>query len=68
MSHHIHCNDDALDEDVFSAFPALRFDARLPKQWFHRYQHVYMWAMFPLLQLGFQVRAPPVRGCCLSPL
>jgi len=42
VSHHIHCNDDALDEDVFSAFPALRFDARLPRRWFHRYQHIYM--------------------------
>jgi fatty acid desaturase (delta-4 desaturase) len=55
VSHHIHCNDDALDEDVFSAFPALRFDARLPRKWFHKYQHIYMWATFPLLQLMFQV-------------
>lgn len=57
VSHHIHCNDEALDEDVISAFPVLRFDPRLPKHWFHQYQHIYMWAMFPLLQLAFQVRA-----------
>ena len=55
VSHHIHCNDQALDEDVFSAFPLLRFDARLPRRWFHRFQHVYMWALFPLMQLAFQV-------------
>ena len=55
VSHHIHCNDEALDEDVFSAFPLLRFDARLPKRWFHRFQHIYMWALFPALQLSFQV-------------
>lgn len=58
MSHHIHCNDEALDEDVFSAMPFLRFDHRLPRQWFHKYQHLYMWLTFPFLQLVFQVRAP----------
>lgn len=55
VSHHVHCNDVALDEDVFSGFPLLRFDARLPRQWFHRYQHLYMWALFPFLQLSFQI-------------
>lgn len=42
VSHHIHCNDLELDEDVFSAFPFLRFDARMPRKWFHKYQHLYM--------------------------
>ena len=55
VSHHVHCNDTAFDEDVFSAFPLLRFDARLPKLWFHRFQHLYMWALFPFLQLAFHV-------------
>ncbi len=55
VSHHIHCNDTAFDEDVFSAFPLLRFDARLPRHWYHRFQHVYMWALFPLMQVAFQV-------------
>ncbi|KAL4444962.1 hypothetical protein ABPG77_004012 [Micractinium sp. CCAP 211/92] len=55
VSHHIHCNDEALDEDVLSSFPLLRFDARLPRRWYHRYQHIYMWATFPLLQLVFQI-------------
>jgi len=55
VSHHIHCNDAAFDEDVFSAFPLLRFDARLPRLPIHRWQHVYMWALFPFLQLAFQV-------------
>ncbi|KAL3159607.1 hypothetical protein ABBQ38_010018 [Trebouxia sp. C0009 RCD-2024] len=55
VSHHIHCNDLELDEDVFSAFPFLRFDARMPRRWFHKYQHLYMWATFPLLQLVFQL-------------
>lgn len=55
VSHHIHCNAD-LDEDVISAFPFLRFDARLPRAWYHKYQHIYMWATFPLLTLVFTVR------------
>lgn len=56
VSHHIHCNDDALDEDVMNAMPFLRFDPRLPRHWYHKYQHIYMWFTFPLLQLVFQVR------------
>lgn len=55
VSHHIHCNDDALDEDVFSAIPFLRFDPRQPREWFHQYQHLYMWLTFPLLNVVFQV-------------
>jgi fatty acid desaturase (delta-4 desaturase) len=54
VSHHIHCNDEAFDEDVFSSFPFLRLDPRLPRAWYHKYQHIYMWATFPLLQLVFQ--------------
>jgi fatty acid desaturase (delta-4 desaturase) len=64
VSHHIHCNDEALDEDVFSAFPLLRFDPRLPRSWFHQFQHIYMWAMFPLLQVAFQVRAGARSHLC----
>jgi len=54
VSHHIHCNDDAFDEDVFSSFPLLRFDPRQPRAWYHAHQHVYMWALFPFMQLAFQ--------------
>jgi len=54
-SHHIQCNDEALDEDVFSAFPALRFDARLPRRPWHRWQHIYM------------VRRPRVHGWRYEP-
>ncbi|KAL6776900.1 hypothetical protein ACKKBF_B03925 [Auxenochlorella protothecoides x Auxenochlorella symbiontica] len=54
VSHHVHCNDAELDEDVVSAYPLLRFDARLPRRWFHAYQHIYMWGVFALLQLAFQ--------------
>jgi len=33
VSHHIHTNDEALDEDVCSLYPMLRFDTRLPLKW-----------------------------------
>mmetsp|Transcript_11219 Transcript_11219/g.24171 ORF Transcript_11219/g.24171 Transcript_11219/m.24171 type:complete len:511 (+) Transcript_11219:159-1691(+) len=55
VSHHIHCNDEALDEDVMNAFPFLRFDPRQPKYWYHQFQHLYMWLTFPFLTLVFQV-------------
>lgn len=55
VSHHVHCNDEVMDQDVWSAMPMLRFDPRLPRKWFHKYQHYYMWALFPFMQLAFQV-------------
>jgi hypothetical protein len=63
VSHHVHCNDEAFDEDVFSAFPLLRFDARLPRKWYHKYQHIYMWIAFPFLQLAFQVSHSAQQQC-----
>lgn len=55
VSHHIHCNDAAIDEDVHSAFPILRFDAQLPKYWYHKFQHIYMWFVFPLMTMTFHL-------------
>ena len=55
VSHHIHCNDNALDQDVFTAMPLLRFDARRERKWFHKFQHLYLFLAFPLMQVAFQV-------------
>ncbi|KIZ05268.1 inoleoyl-CoA desaturase [Monoraphidium neglectum] len=55
VSHHIHTNDEVLDEDVCSMYPLLRFDNRLPRLWFHRWQHLYVWAAYPALHLAFQL-------------
>jgi len=49
ISHHIYVNSIHRDQDVFSAMPFIRFDKRLPKSWFHVYQHVYMILLFPFL-------------------
>ena len=42
---------------MHSAFPLLRFDARLPRKWYHQYQHIYMWFAFPLMAFAFQARS-----------
>jgi acyl-lipid (7-3)-desaturase (Delta-4 desaturase) len=55
VSHHIHCNDNALDQDVFTAMPLLRFDARRERKWFHKFQHIYLFLAFPMMQVAFQV-------------
>jgi len=55
VSHHLHCNDTDMDEDVYSSFPLMRFDARLPKYWYHNFQHLYMWLAFPMMQVAFEV-------------
>ena len=49
VSHHIHCNDIDMDQDVFTGLPFIRFDARQPKHWYNKYQHIYMGLLFPLL-------------------
>jgi len=54
VSHHVHCNAAEYDEDVFSSLPLLRFDPRQPREPHHKWQHVYMWFLFPFLQLSFQ--------------
>lgn len=43
VSHHIHTNDQVLDEDVCSMYPLLRFDTRLPRKPWHAFQHLYIW-------------------------
>jgi len=49
VSHHIYTNSVDRDQDVFSSFPMLRFDERLPGKWFHAYQYIYMAFLFPFL-------------------
>ena len=37
VSHHVHCNDHDMDEDVYSAYPVLRLDDRMEPKWYHKY-------------------------------
>lgn len=38
-----------------AALPLLRFDPRYERKWFHQFQHIYMWALYPFLQIVFQI-------------
>ena len=49
VSHHIYTNSVHRDQDVFSSFPLIRFDERLPGSWYHRFQHIYVPILFPFL-------------------
>jgi len=49
VSHHIYCNDIDKDQDTFTGLPFVRFDARQPRHWYNKYQHIYMGLLFPLL-------------------
>lgn len=55
VSHHIHTNDQELDEDVCSCYPLLRFDTRLPRRAWHAWQHLYIWVAYPFMHLAFQL-------------
>lgn len=55
VSHHIHTNDQTLDEDVCSMYPLLRFDTRLPLKPWHKWQHIYIWVAYPFMHLAFQL-------------
>uniref|UniRef100_A0A7S1I0Z8 Cytochrome b5 heme-binding domain-containing protein n=1 Tax=Eutreptiella gymnastica TaxID=73025 RepID=A0A7S1I0Z8_9EUGL len=53
VSHHVHCNDEMMDEDVYSAYPVLRLDDRMPAKWYHKYQHLYMFPAFCFMHMVF---------------
>ena len=53
VSHHVHCNGED-DSDAHSAWPLLRFDTAEPRLFFHAYQHIYCWLLYPFMQLAFQ--------------
>ena len=68
MSHHAHTNVDGLDDDLEQG-ALLRLTAGQPLRAWHRYQHLYVWALYPLagiaMMLGdrkFVVRGELKRG------
>ncbi|XRA96815.1 acyl-lipid (7-3)-desaturase (Delta-4 desaturase) [Pycnococcus provasolii] len=54
VSHHVYCNDDVHDMDVFSTTPIFRLDTQQPKLWYHRFQWLYMWAAYSTLWASIQ--------------
>lgn len=49
--HHLYTNDPSLDDDKAAALPFIRLHPNQPKQWYHRYQHYYIWPLFLLYGL-----------------
>ena len=54
VSHHVYCNDDVYDMDVFSTAPIFRLDVNQPKLWYHKFQSLYMWAAYSTLWFSIQ--------------
>ncbi|MFT6113727.1 MAG: linoleoyl-CoA desaturase [Oleispira sp.] len=50
LNHHPYTNVAAADEDI-EAFGLLRMSPDKPHYWFHRWQHIYVWALYPLTSL-----------------
>jgi len=56
VSHHAYCNDTALDQDVFSSFPLMRFDESMELKWFHRFQWFYGNLLFCLMYPSIEMQ------------
>tara|TARA_B110000211_G_scaffold156484_2_gene177347 strand:- start:2832 stop:3899 length:1068 start_codon:yes stop_codon:yes gene_type:complete len=50
LNHHPYTNVASADEDI-EAFGLLRMSPDKPRYWFHRWQHIYVWALYPLTSL-----------------
>lgn len=49
-NHHTFTNVDDVDEDI-DAFGLFRMSPHQPRYWFHRFQHWYVWFLYPLTSL-----------------
>ncbi|WP_281646932.1 acyl-CoA desaturase [Parendozoicomonas sp. Alg238-R29] len=50
LSHHSFTNIKGIDEDIES-FGMLRMSPHQKRSWFHRFQHIYVWLMYPTVSL-----------------
>lgn len=50
LNHHPYTNVAEADEDIES-FGLLRMAPQKPHYWFHRFQHIYIWFLYPLTSL-----------------
>lgn len=49
VTHHLYTNDLGLDMDAYTSFPFVRLDPRQERSWYHRFQFLYAWLLFPVL-------------------
>ncbi|AYV77878.1 MAG: hypothetical protein Edafosvirus2_57 [Edafosvirus sp.] len=46
--HHVNVNNPDIDDDIASGMPYIRLHKTQPKQWYHEYQHIYVWFLYAL--------------------
>ena len=54
--HHTYTNVSGVDHDI-DGMPFARFAPDQPRRWFHRSQHVYMWALYGLFAISWHTTA-----------
>ncbi len=54
IAHHTYPNISGYDDDIFLG-PLGRLSPHDRRFWFHRFQHVYMWALYGLLAIKWQL-------------
>ena len=52
--HHLHVNTD-LDPDI-DVIPFMRISSEQPCNWYHRFQHIYQFLLFPLAAVSLRVQ------------
>ncbi len=55
IAHHSYPNIVGADDDIRLG-AAARLSPHQPHHWFHRFQHVYIWGLYALLALNWQLR------------
>lgn len=53
LAHHTYTNVAGHDPDI-DALPFARFEPTQTRRFWHRYQHVYMWLLYPLVTIRWQ--------------
>eukprot|EP00128_Syssomonas_multiformis_P010825 Colp12_sorted_trinity150504_noHs@14737 len=57
VGHHVHCSHESLDPDVGSGKDLLVLHEKFADnaQWYHTYQHVYVWPLLQLLGINWLI-------------
>lgn len=55
LAHHVYPNDMDWDCDTFNNYPFLRLNPALPQRWWHRFQHIYILALYSLIGIDYSV-------------
>jgi linoleoyl-CoA desaturase len=54
IAHHSYPNISGSDDDIYLG-PFARMSPHQPRYWFHRFQHLYVWGLYALLAIKWQL-------------